>query len=117
MSRKAINKGQNLKDQVRGLLGSFICIILCFAGLGAGMLILEIDDNKMKAILLIVNAALNLILMTIAVIFTYKDERKLIRQGRCPYRIAGGTLILALVLEAIVMFIDIAAAMDYWNRA
>ena len=50
MSRKNINKGKNLADQIRALLGSAICLLLFFAGMGLSYLILSVNDNYTKAI-------------------------------------------------------------------
>jgi len=111
MSRKNINRGQYLVDQIRGLLGSAICLLLFFAGMGLSYLILLIDDNNTKAIFLIIHSAIHLILMILAVVFTFIDQYRMLKQGRCIWltkdgsnyiwKFAGGTLVLAFVLEAL----------------
>ena len=126
MSRKNINRGQNLVDQIRGLLGSAICLLLFFAGMGLSYLILLIDDNHTKAIILIIHSAIHLFLMILAVVFTFIDQYRMLKQGRCIWltedgpiyiwKFAGGTLVLAFVLEALFLFINIAAAKDFLGR-
>ena len=126
MSRKNINRGQNLVDQIRGLLGSAICLSLFFAGMGLSYLILLIDDNHTKAIFLIIHSAIHLILMILAVVFTFIDQYRMLKQGRCKWltedgsiyiwKFAGGTLVLAFVLESLFLFINIAAAKDFLGR-
>lgn len=126
MSRKNINRGQNLVDQIRGLLGSAICLLLFFAGMGLSYLILLIDDNHTKAIFLIIHSAIHLILMILAVVFTFIDQYRMLKQGRCIWltkdgsnyiwKFAGGTLVLAFVLEALFLLINIAAAKDFLGR-
>ena len=126
MSRKNINKGNNLADQFRGLLGSVICLLLFFAGLGLSYIILYINDNHTKGIVLIIHATIHLILMILAVIFSFIDQKRMLKQGKCiwltengtiiVWRFAGSTLVLAFVLEALYLFINIAAAMDFLGR-
>ena len=126
MSRKNINRSQNLVDQIRGLLGSAICLLLFFAGMGLSYLILLIDDNHTKAIFLIIHSAIHLILMILAVVFTFIDQYRMLKQGRCIWltedksiyiwKFAGGTLVLAFVLEALFLLINIAAAKDFLGR-
>ena len=126
MSRKNINKGKNLADQIRALLGSAICLLLFFAGMGLSYLILSVNDNYTKAVLLIILAAFHLILMILVVIFTFIDQKRMLKQGKCiwhtengtviVWEFAGGTFVLALVLEALFLFINISAAMDFWSR-
>lgn len=126
MSRKNINRGHNLADQIRGLLGSAICLLLFFAGMGLSYLILLIDDNHTKAIFLIIHSAIHLILMILAVVFTFIDQYRMLKQGRCIWltkdgsnyiwKFAGGTLVLAFVLEALFLLINISAAKDFLGR-
>ena len=126
MSRKNINKGKNLADQIRALLGSAICLLLFFAGMGLSYLILSVNDNYTKAVLLIILAAFHLILMILVVIFTFIDQKRMLKQGKCiwhtengtviVWKFAGYTFVLALVLEALFLFINISAAMDFWSR-
>lgn len=126
MSRKSINKGKNLADQIRALLGSAICLLLFFAGMGLSYLILSVNDNYTKAVLLIILAAFHLILMILVVIFTFIDQKRMLKQGKCiwhtengtviVWKFAGYTFVLALVLEALFLFISISAAMDFWSR-
>ena len=126
MSRKNINKGKNLADQIRALLGGMICLLLFFAGMGLSYLILSINDNYTKAVCLFIHAAVHLILMILAVVFTFIDQKRMLKQGRCIWLTENGTilvwkfafaiLVLALVLEALFLFINISAAMDFWGR-
>jgi hypothetical protein len=126
MGRKNINKGKNLADQIRALLGSAICLLLFFAGMGLSYLILSINDNYTKAVVLIIHASVHLILMILAVVFTFIDQKRMLKQGKCiwltenrtiiVWEFAGSTLVLALVLEALFLFINIAAAMDFLGR-
>jgi len=126
MGRKNINKGKNLADQIRALLGSAICLLLFFAGMGLSYLILSINDNYTKAVVLIIHASVHLILMILAVVFTFIDQKRMLKQGKCiwltenrtiiVWKFAGSTLVLALVLEALFLFINIAAAMDFLGR-
>lgn len=126
MSRNNINKGKNLADQIRGLLGSAICLLLFFAGMGLSYMILSINDNYTKSIILIIHSAIHLILMILAVIFTFIDQNRMLKQGRCKWhagngtiiiwRFAGGTLVMALVLEALFLYINITAALDFSGR-
>ena len=72
------------------------------------------------------HSAIHLILMILAVIFTFIDQKRMLEQGRCiwlakngtfiVWKFAGDILVLALVLEAIFLFINIGAAMDFWSR-
>lgn len=126
MGRKNINKGKNLAAQIRALLGSAICLLLFFAGMGLSYLILSINDNYTKAVVLIIHASVHLILMILAVVFTFIDQKRMLKQGKCiwltenrtiiVWKFAGSTLVLALVLEALFLFINIAAAMDFLGR-
>lgn len=126
MSRKNINRGQCLADQIRGLLGTAICLLLFFIGIGVSLLILSGDDNYTKAISLFILSAIHLILMILAVIFSFIDQKRMLKQGRCIWntgngsiviwKFAGGTLLLALVLETLFLFINISAALDFYGR-
>ena len=126
MSRKNINKGKNLADQFRGLLGSVICLLLFFAGLGLSYIILYINDNHIKGIVLIIHATIHLILMILAVIFSFIDQKRMLNQGRCIWHTESGTiivfkfaewtLVMAIVLEALFLLINIAAALDFLGR-
>jgi len=126
MSRKNINKGKNLVDQIRSMLGCAICLLLFFGGMGLSYFILSIDDNYKKAVFLMIHSAIHLILMILAVIFTFIDQKRMLEKGRCIWhaengtiiiwKFAGDILVLALVLEALFLFINIAAAMDFWSR-
>ena len=72
------------------------------------------------------NLAVHLILMILAVVFTFIDQKRMLKQGRCIWLTENGTilvwkfafaiLVLALVLEALFLFINISAAMDFWGR-
>ena len=107
-------------------MGSAICLLLFFAGMGLSYLILSVNDNYTKAVLLIILAAFHLILMILVVIFTFIDQKRMLKQGKCiwhtengtviVWEFAGGTFVLALVLEALFLFINISAAMDFWSR-
>ena len=126
MGRKNINKGKNLADQIRALLGSAICLLLFFAGMGLSYLILSINDNYTKAVVLIIHASVHLILMILAVVFTFIDQKRMLKQGKCiwltengtiiVWKFAESTLVMAFVLEALYLFINIAAAMDVVGR-
>ena len=126
MSRKNINKGKNLVEQIRASLGSAICLLLFFAGMGLSYLILSVNDNYTKAVLLLILAAVHLILMILVVIFTFIDQKRMLKQGKCIWHTENGTiivwkfavstLVLAFVLEALYLFINIAAAMDFLGR-
>ena len=126
MGRKNINKGKNLADQIRALLGSAICLLLFFAGMGLSYLILSVNDNYTKGVVLIIHASVHLILMILAVVFTFIDQKRMLKQGKCiwltenrtiiVWKFAVSTLVLALVLEALFLFINIAAAMDFLGR-
>ena len=64
--------------------------------------------------------------MIMAVVFTFIDQKRMLKQGRCIWLTENGTilvwniafaiLVLALVLEALFLFINISAAMDFWDR-
>lgn len=99
---------------------------IVFSGMGLSYLILLIDDNHTKAIFLIIHSAIHLILMILAVVFTFIDQYRMLKQGRCIWltedgsnyiwKFAGGTLVLAFVLEALFLLINIAAAKDFLGR-
>ena len=127
MSRKEISKGQYLKNQIRCALGTMICLLVFFAGLGLSMIILSfIDDNYTKAILLIIHTVIHLIFLILAVIFNFIDEKRLMKEGKCTWKTKGGAivivefasgvLILAIVLEALFLFVNIAFALDFMGR-
>ena len=127
MSKKDKSKGQYIKDQIRCALGCMICLLVYFAGLGLSMLILSaIDDNRTKSILLTIHTVLQLIFMILAVIFNFIDEKKLMKEGKCTWKnkngsimiveFASGVLILAIVLEALFMFLHIAMISDFMSR-
>ena len=71
------------------------------------------------------NLAVHLILMILAVVFTFIDQKRMLKQGRCIWLTENGTilvwkfafaiLVLALVLEALFLFINISAAMDFFH--
>ncbi len=59
---------------------------------------------------------LQVISMIMAVIYTFWNERKLIKEGKCVEKIANGVLILAIVLEGIFLMCNIGAALDYMSQ-
>ena len=75
---------------------------------------------------LLILAAVHLILMILVVIFTFIDQKRMLKQGKCiwltengtiiVWKFADSTLVLAFVLEALYLFINIAAAMDFLGR-
>ena len=62
----------------------------------------------------------------LVVIFTFIDQKRMLKQGKCiwltengtiiVWKFAASTLVLAFVLEALYLFINIAAAMDFLGR-
>ena len=111
--RKDINRGQNLINQLRGSLGMGICLLGFFAGMGLSYIILLINDNNTKANLLIIHASAHLIFMILTVIFTFKDEKRLKKQGRCVWQFAIPTFELAFVLDVQFLFINVGAILDF----
>ena len=117
MRRSDINKGENLRNQIRGLLSGIICLVIFFAAMIISILILEyVDDYHLKAVLLIINTAVEVILMIFDVIFIFVDQHRLLKKGKCPYKFAFDELIMAIVLEAIFLFIHIHAIFDFLGR-
>ena len=63
------------------MLGGAICLLLFFGGMGLSYFILSIDDNYKKSVFLMIHSAIHLILMILAVIFTFIDQKRMLEKG------------------------------------
>ncbi len=116
MRRSEINSGKNLMNQFIGLKGMGIVLLVFFIGMGISRIILLGEDIFLKVILLSVNSVVQVISMILAIIFTYKDERKMIRNGTCVWKFARKTLAAAISSEALFLLCNLAAIFDFIHK-
>ena len=116
MKRNNVNSRENLKNQLLALKGAFLVLLIAIVGLLISVYILKIEDVITCVTALIIHICAQFIAIIAALVYSYRNQKKMIREGIYIFDAFGGTVTLALVLEAIFMLCNVGALMDMISK-
>ena len=116
MKRNNENPCENLKNQLLALKGAFLVLLIAIVGLLISVYILKIEDAKACVTALIIHICGQLIAIIAALVYSYRNQKRMIREGIYIFDAFGWTVTLALVLEAIFMLCNVGALMDMISK-
>ncbi len=112
MKRNNGNPREYLKNQLLALKGAFLVLLIAIVGLLISVYILKIEDAKACVTALKIHICAQLIAIIAALVYSYRNQKRMIRDGIHIFDAFGWTVTLALVLEAIFMLCNVGALMD-----